>query len=127
MHAVVKQRKIEDDVKICTQHRNTFFYTRAYQVEFIDRTNKTIIDNIIAKNLFAQVDKEGHRKLLLDKIIDYLRKCDAVHRNDTFVETRTVMRQRKMTTKGWEICVCWKDRSMDWIALKDKKNLTQLS
>ena len=26
-----------------------------------------------------------------------------------------------MTTKGWEICVLWKDVSNDWIPLKDIK------
>ena len=26
-----------------------------------------------------------------------------------------------MTTKSWEICVCWKDGSTDWIAMKDIK------
>ena len=26
-----------------------------------------------------------------------------------------------MTTKGWEICVLWKDGSYNWIALKDIK------
>ena len=26
-----------------------------------------------------------------------------------------------MTTKGWKICVLWKDGSTDWIALKDLK------
>ena len=26
-----------------------------------------------------------------------------------------------MNTKGWEICVLWKDGSTDWIALKDLK------
>ena len=41
-----------------------------------------------------------------------------VHKSDAFVETSTVNRRRKMTTKGWEICVLCKDSSTDSIALK---------
>ena len=67
------------------------------------------------------MDEEDHRKLLLDDIINDQRNGDVVHKDDTFVEICTGIRQRKMTTKGWEICVFWKDGSTDWIALKDIK------
>ena len=29
--------------------------------------------------------------------------------------------RNKITTKGWEVMVLWKDGSMDWIQLKDIK------
>ena len=32
------------------------------------------------------------------------------------------MKRKKRTTRGWEICVQWKDGSTNWIALKDLKD-----
>ena len=47
------------------------------------------------------MDEEDHRKLLLDDIINDQRNGDVVHKDDTFVEICTGIRQQKMTTKGW--------------------------
>ena len=128
IHTLVKRRNVENDVKpIGTEHSNPLIDTRACEVEFIDGTTKTLTSNIIAKNLLPQVDKEGHRQLLLDDIIDYGRNGDAVYKYDTFVETRNGIRRRNITTKCWEICVRCKDRSMDWISLKDIKQSYQSS
>ena len=59
--------------------------------------------------------------MLLDDIIDYRRNNDTVHKSDALIETSTGNRRRKMTKKGWEICVLWKYGSTYWIALKDIK------
>ena len=67
--------------------------TRAYEFEFIDGTTETLTANIISKNLLVQVDEEGHSQLLVDKIIDYQRNGDTVHKDYTFVETLTGIRQ----------------------------------
>ena len=40
-------------------------------------------------------------KLLLDKIIEYRRNNDVVHKNDAFIKTSTGNRQLNMTTIGW--------------------------
>ena len=122
MHAIVKQRKIDDDGNpIKSESTNPLVDTRDYDIELIDGTTETLTANIIAENLLVQVDEEGHRQLLLDEIIDYRRNNDAVHKSDSFIETNTGNRQRKMTKKGWEICVLWKYGSTNWMALKDIK------
>ena len=119
---MVKRKKPDNDGKtIDIEHRNSLTDMRAYEVEFIDGTTETLTANIITENLITQVDEEGHRKLLLEDIINYVRNSDAVHRDDTFFDTITGMRQRKVTTKGWEICVRWKDVSTDWIVQNDLK------
>ena len=46
---------------------------------------------------------------MLDEIIDYRKLPSAMHNNDAFTTTSNGMRRRKMTTRGWEICVQWKD------------------
>ena len=122
MHAVVKQRKLDDDGNpIGTESTNPFIDKRAYEIEFIDGTTEALTANIIVENLLAQVDEEGHRQLLLDENVDIRRNNDAVYNSDAFIETSNGNRRRKMTTKGWEICVLWKYGSTNWIALKDLK------
>lgn len=34
--------------------------TRAYEVEFLDGRTEVLAANIIAENLFAQIDDDGH-------------------------------------------------------------------
>ena len=46
-----------------------------YEVEFFFGTTEVLTENIIADNLLAQVDKEGHPQILLSDIMDY-RKID---------------------------------------------------
>ena len=41
-----------------------------YEVEYADGSKQAIAANVIAENMFASVDEEGHRHLLLDSIID---------------------------------------------------------
>ena len=45
-----------------------------------------------------------------------------VLQQDAFVLTSTGTNRRVNTTKGWEICMQWKDGSTTWNALKDVKD-----
>ena len=40
---------------------------------------------------------------------------------DAFSTNTQGVKQRRLTTKGWEILVKWKDGSTMWLALKDMK------
>ena len=122
MHAIVKKQKVDNEGNaVGIASNNPLTDTRAYEIEFIDGTTEVITANIIAENLLAQVDEEGHRQMMLDEIIDYRKLPSAMHNDDAFTTTSNGMRRRKMTTRGWEICVQWKDGSTDWIAPKDLK------
>ena len=77
MRAIVKRRKLNDDGNpIVNESTNPLVDTRAYEIEFIYGTTEIITANIIADNLLAQVEKERHRQLLLEKIISYRRNND---------------------------------------------------
>ena len=78
--------------------------------------------NAIAENLLSQVDQEGHCQLMLDKIIDHQKTPDAINIEDGTYKTAKGSVRRKMTTKGWEMYIQWKDGSANWVALKDVKN-----
>lgn len=120
--ATVKKRAVgEDGEPIGVHHKNPFLDTRKYEVEYRDGTIEIMSANTIAENLLAQVDEEGHRQLLLDEIIDHRSNDTAIKREDGFIE-RKGQKYRKLTTRGWELCVQWKDGSTNWIALKDLKD-----
>ena len=77
--------------------------------------------NNIAEILFAQIDDEGNRQVLMDEIIGHRSNEHAIKQQDAFIVTKMGTKRRRETTKGWELLIWWKDGGTDWIALKDIK------
>ena len=98
-----------------------FLDTRMYEVEYLDGERASLSANHIAENLFAQVDDEGNRQVLMKEIIDYHTNGQEVKHQDAFITMTTGTKRRRETTKGWEILIEWKDGSMNWVAWKDVK------
>ena len=92
-----------------------------YEVEHLDGERASLSANHIAENLFAQVDDEGNRQVLMKEIIDHRMNGQEVKHQDAFITTKTGTKRRRETAKGWEILIEWKDGSMNWVALKDVK------
>ena len=104
------------------ENSNPLLDTREYEVVFTDGHLETFSANIIAESMYAQVDSEGHRHLLIDEIQDH--KCDvdvAIPKGKEFVG-HSANPKRIKTTAGWSLLVLWKDGSTNWVALKDLKN-----
>jgi hypothetical protein len=57
-------------------HTNPFLHTQEYEVEFTDGTIERYAANVIAKNMYEQVDDERNMFLLLDEIMDHSKKDD---------------------------------------------------
>ena len=79
---------------------------------------RKVAANIIAENMYAQIDDEGNSYLLLDEIEDRRKEGTALTEQDAYVY-RGHNKHRKPTTKGWELLVSWKDGSNSWVKLKD--------
>ena len=121
--AKVKKRKIDDDgIPVGVANDNPMLDNRIYVVEWLDGHTEELMANVIAENLFAQVDDEGNRFVLLDDIIDHRKSADALSGDDGFITSENGMKHRRRTTQGWELCVQWKDQSTTWVTLKDMKN-----
>ena len=90
-------------------------------MEFIDGHTEELTANIIAENLIAQVDEEGQRQMMMSEIMDHRVLPDAISQSQGTYENRYGVKRRKITTRGWEILVEWKDGSTDWVSLKDLK------
>ena len=94
--------------------------TRTYVVEFPDGAEAEYAANVLAENMYAQCDEDGNQYLLLDAVIDHRCNEDAIKLGDEVFQHHG-RRQVKKTTKGWDICVRWKDGTTSWERLADLK------
>ena len=92
-----------------------------YDIEFPDGEVKEYSANVIAENMYSQVDDEGYSKRLFNFIIDYSKTDEAVTTDNCYVTTKSGNRRYRKTTVGWKLLVLWKDGSEQWIPLKDMK------
>jgi hypothetical protein len=76
---VTKCLKDKDGLPIDTANDNPILDSRMYEVEYQDGYKTALAANVIAENLFAQVDQEGNRQVLFR---DY-RPLDRWQRNQT--------------------------------------------
>jgi hypothetical protein len=122
VHATVRRRLNDKEGRpIGRVHTNPLLDSRMYEIEYADGHIDELTANVIAENLIAQVDEEGRRQMMLGEIMDHRVLQDAIPKSEgTYVNPYGIKRQ-KMTTRGWELLVEWKDGSSDWVALKDLK------
>ena len=121
--ARVKRRAVDQDGRpIGVAADNPMLDTRKYVVQYLDGTVETLTANTIATNLFAQIDQDGHRQLLIDDIIDHKSDDTAIPKTEGTFLTAAGTQRRKRTTRGWYFCIQWTDGSTDWVPLKDVKD-----
>jgi hypothetical protein len=92
------------------------------EVKFPGGQTEAFSANIIAENMFSQIDKEGHQSVLLKEIVDHRKNNRAVEVDDAFITSHNGVKRRHVTTIEWELLVHWHDGSTLWVALKDIKN-----
>jgi hypothetical protein len=95
-------------------HTNPLMNTRLYEVTFADETVQDYTANKIAEAIYAEVDEEGNKYLLLDAIIDHHQDKTAMDKADTWITSYNDNKQLRRTTQGWKLCVQWKDGSTSW-------------
>ena len=102
-------------------HTNPLFDTRKYEIEFTDGSREKYMANIIAENIFAQVNNKGHQFQIIDEITDHHKDNSVVPISDGMIQNASGMAKPKKTTRGWELLMQFKDGSIDWVKLKDLK------
>ena len=98
-------------------HDNPILNSRVYDVMFPDGAVKQYAANIIAENMWAQVDDEGHQYMMLDEITDHRKDQSAVTKDTQYVVTKRGNQKLRQMTIGWDLCVLWKDGTQQWIGL----------
>ena len=118
---VTKRLRDANGIPTGAANENPILDSHMYEVEYQDGTKASLAANYIAEILFAQVDQEGNRHVLLDELIDYRVNSREVKLQDAFITTGTGTRRRRETTIGRELLAQWKDGSTNWVSLKDLK------
>ena len=81
-------------------HSNPVLKTRVYDVMFPDGSIQQYVANIIAENLYSQIDGDGHRYMFMDDIIDHKSNEQAVRKEDGFITDANGRKRKRLTTKG---------------------------
>ena len=75
---VTKRSRVHDIKPIGVVHNNLLFDTREYDIEFTDGSIENYAANIIAENVFAQVDNKGRDPWIMKEIIDHKKDHTAI-------------------------------------------------
>ena len=76
--------------------------------------------NMIAMSLYSMCDVEGNQHLILDSIVGHKTDGTQVKEDEKYVIVNNRRHLRK-TTKGWLLCIQWKDGSTSWETLANMK------
>ena len=118
---VLGRAKDQDGNFIGTYDDNPMLNSMICNVEFLDGMVKEYSANVIAENMYAQVDSKGFQYNLLESIINYATNDRAVTKADKYVVTCRGAHKLWKTTVGWKLLVLQRDGRQQWIPLKDLK------
>jgi hypothetical protein len=97
---VIKRARGLDGEPLGRAYTNPLFDTREYDIEFTDGTTEKYQANLIAENMFAYVDDEGHQYLLLSEITDHKLDNTAVPISSGTTRSANGQEVPKVTTRG---------------------------
>ena len=117
---VVRRKRNRDGMEVGRANTNPILDTREYVVQFPDGAEAEYSANVIAENMYAQCDLEGTRHLLLKSIVDHTKTESAIDKADRFIVYKG-RQSLKKTTKGWKLCVQWRDGTSTWETLSSVK------
>ena len=117
---VTNRKRNADGKAMGTANSNPILDSREYIVEFPDGAEAEYSANVIAESMYAQCDIDGNQHLILDAIVDYKTDANAIAMTDRYqiIKGRKYLRK---TTKGWHMCVNWRDGTSTWERLSDLK------
>jgi hypothetical protein len=89
--AMVKKRARDYDGNLIgTRHRDPQLDQREYVIEYEDGTADRMFGNIIAANLYAQLDEEGKSHVLLKEIVDHRKTKDAIKKQNGWIHRSAI-------------------------------------
>jgi hypothetical protein len=117
---VVGRKRDNSGNPVGIANSNPILDTRVYNVQFPDGHMECYAANIIAENIYAQVDQEGRQLLLLGEILGHRHDGTAIRIDDKYI-THGANRTLQRTTQGWYLQVQWHDGSTSWEPLRNLK------
>jgi hypothetical protein len=119
---VTRRKRDAENQPLGKKHSNPLLDTREYEVEFPDGSIDTYTANMIAENLYSQIDTDGRQYQIVDEIVDHRTNGHAVSVDDAFITDKYGNSHRRKTTRGWELSVLWKGGTTSWVSLADLKD-----
>jgi hypothetical protein len=117
---VMRRKRSLDGTMKGRANTNAMLDTRTYEVAFPDGHSDEYTANVITDNMYVQCDEAGNQFNIMDCIVDHKTDGHVVDRADMFIKHVSNKKVRK-TTKGWHLCIEWKDGTTSWERLADLK------
>ena len=95
--------------------------TRDYEIEWDNGRLSAAAANVIAESKYDMCDDDGNRVMLFDAIVGHIRCLPANTPADQKFVDKNGKVQYKRSTKGWQMCVQWKDGLTSWEKLSVMK------
>ena len=95
--------------------------TVIYNVETSDDNIRKYTANVIAENLWNQVDDDAYKFHIIYETIRHRKNDNVISKDDGFYETKTGVKRKLITTKVWDVQVRWETGETSYISLKDIK------
>ena len=118
---VLGKHKDKAGLPIGRRDDNPILDSRMHEIEFLDGSTEMVTANLIAENLFSQVDEQGQQFQIMEETLNCGFTDKVVKPADGFMCSQNGQLQPVITTKDCELLVKWKDASADWVPLKDQK------
>jgi hypothetical protein len=118
---VIGRKRNQDGNPVGQFNHNPMLNTQVYLAEFEDGHVAEYGANIIAEAIYNQTNDDGHDEVLFHEVIGHHKNGDALSG-----ETSDVDAPPRRTTKGWDICIEWKDGSSSWHPLCKIKNFPSI-
>ena len=99
---VASQVKYKDEKVKSTHNKTPIIDTMVCDVMITDGAVFQYAENIIAENIYSQVDSNSHHNLLLKKITDHRKSSMDIPIDDKCVVSKTGRKSHRKTTKGWD-------------------------
>ena len=118
----VKERAKDDNGKSVGKYNdNPIINSKIYRALMPDGTYQDITANTIIENIYDNSDQQGYQSGYLEDIVGHRKTEDAIPVEEGFVVTKNGQHKPKITTKGWELCVRWRDQTTSWVSLASLK------
>ena len=97
---IIRRGRDADGIPMGTANSNPILDTREYVARFDDGAEQAYAANLIAENLYSQIDREGHHFAVMQEIIDHEVGDTALSKDDSMYKDKHGRMQPKRTTKA---------------------------
>ena len=96
---------------------NLLISTLSYDIKFDDVEIQQVGANIIAQNLYSQIDGFRNTHTIIEGILDHNNNSSQIKKDEAFATTPSGAKRRLKSTHSWKLKVLQTNRSKAWVLL----------